>query len=332
MSAQDIGLSTEGSGPKMVTYSTAYGSASGQIQIFDWARPGIGFTYRAGATFTAPAMTATTPPQTVLNFLVPTSYTLIIDDAYMVATTADELFARLSRRYLFFGWNSTAVPANPAQAPSTVLATSEAGMDIGAFSYRVKFHDIFGRYTGASATSPASTTVAGQRTIQVATSVALPTGAVGYALFRTSSNGATYYFLDHITVSTAWRDGHPDADLDLTVTAGAATTWGGSPTTAVASGGCEVIMQIVSSCSVLPAQMTYVNSRGKYSVVAVTPANSVNNRHRPPLDREGGAFTSTAGAVLGTSMLSPFIKRSDFGATAVKGFDGSTGTDRKSVV
>lgn len=290
------------------------------IQLIEQVAMGSkALTLRASLTYTPVLIADTVPPAPVLSYCVPAGKAFIFDGAHLMSPVADENLMRVCRRYLLKGNNAQAAPSALA-APTPTLTAHDAGnTDDGIYSYKVAPIDAFGKEGVISAASSNVTTSAGNRLVSLALA-ALPTGAVGYRLYRTLKGGAVYYFLDE-TNATPYLDVAPDADLDQTRTP--ATTWGVAPTADTPVGTCEAQFECVTALAQAPTRMVYKDERGKQDAITQTPTATAGARSRMKARNEARSFATTPSGITG---LYADAKASDFGISSVLGFNIANAT------
>jgi hypothetical protein len=296
-----------------------------KLQAVDLLRGGEPFVMRSVslATVIPPTVSLNVPAWHVITRRVPDGRFMVIDYATVQCSVADESWIRISRRYILGGNAATASPTAPS-APGVAAVTHDVGIDeangSNTFSWKYSWVNQLGQESALSAASTTTTPTAAQKRVDV-TIAALATGAVQARIYRSRpGQGATgpWYHLDDAPTG-AYRDVHPDSDLDLArqhpgVTWGTAFSGNGP----MAGIGSLVYINTVA-LAVAPATIVYTNQRSRRSSVAFAPGTAVTQL-RVALSDEGRQWANTS-AIATHPIQEPFI--SDFGATNFIGFNNT---------
>jgi len=296
-----------------------------KVQPVDPLPVGEPFMWKcAPPTFVGAAQSETQALTPVATIKVPAGNLLIVEGGSMFVSTAEEQVMKVARRYPLYHHNQAAVPAAVA-APAVATAAQDVGMDADSLtrSYKITFRDAVGRENIASAASASLATTAANRRIAV-TLPALPAGAVGYNIYRTTGGNAAagpwYYANEDIALSHS--DVRLDADLETSRTAPAAATWDALAHKVVAPEQGELVLEVFSALTAAPGAVVYQNINGRRDYVAITPAPALTlgTRYRIKLRGE-----TRAGLPIPTQTGNmPVDQRfSDFGARAVEGFNNT---------
>ncbi|MDE3095592.1 MAG: hypothetical protein KGK07_06285 [Chloroflexota bacterium] len=299
-------------------------AAGGIVQAVTDLAIGDAITLHGGSSFTPPVVGATAPGMIVLAWRPPPDKLLIVDDAQFLSQIASATYCRIGKRHFLYGRNNVAAPGAPA-APTVAVAASVVGMDLAAYTYKVAPVNAIGQEGPVSPASAIATTTAGNRRVNV-TPPALPTGAVGWAIYRSlqGQTGGPWYWLTFTRYGTAFPDVNPDSALDATLVP--ANTWAiaDAPNVDVCAGGSgELQLETMIAMSAAPANVIYKEARGRWRSAPLSPGLAVG-RTRSQLYGAGDSF---AAAALNTmfqrgSQLAQSDRTYDFNVAAIAGFDG----------
>lgn len=288
---------------------------------------------KGSLSHTPTIITDTFPPSPILAWKVPSGKALLFGGGIAHGLAAATDYVRVCRRYFMFGYQATAAPAAPA-VPTTALVAMTAGIaGAGAYTWKVAPLDTFRRESAATAAStPALTLTATNRGASV-TPPALPTGAIGYNIYRTLAGGATYYFVGSTIGATAYTDAQPDSAIDPAQNGGVdrqpnATWVTGDVVGETADGPVELIIEVGAvALTGAPTALVYTGGYGEQQqFFAVTFPTTVGQRIRAKLYGETANFVAVpvvaGGANLWRGLHSSDARTRfphDLGATKVAG-------------
>ena len=325
--ARAIGVTDQAAGAGVQEFlglaDPRYGGGGIVQAVTDFA-VGDAISLHGGSSFTPPLVGAVAGGMIVLAWRPPPDKILIVDDAQFLSEVADESFCRIGKRHFLYGRNNVAAPAAPA-APTVAVAASVVGMDLAAYTYKVAPVNAIGQEGPISPASAIVTTTAGNRRVNV-TPPALPTGAVGWAIYRSlaGQTGGPWYWLTYTRYGTAFPDANPDSALDTTLVP--SNTWAVADAPAVdvcAGGSGELLLETLIAMTAAPANVIYREVRGRWRSAPLSPALTVG-RTRSQLYAAGDSFAAAGvNTMFGRgSQFAQGDRTYDFNVAAIAGFDG----------
>lgn len=274
------GVADTAPGAGVVEYLAMQGPLAALQQACSIIPCGDPWQIKGSLSMTPTLITDTFPPAPVMAWKVPSGKALLFTGgvAHVLAATLE--YYRVCRRYFLWGYQATAAPSAPA-APAVALTAMTAGIGTsGAYTYKVAPLDSFKKESAATVAS-SSVTLTGTNQGVTVTPPALPTGAIGYNVYRTLVGGSTWYFVGTTMGVTPYVDAAPDAQLDTGQTPTA--TWAtGAIAGDVTDGPCEAIIEIGGiALTGPPTSLIYTGTYGGTNQMqAVTITNTIGARTR----------------------------------------------------
>lgn len=279
---------------------------------------------KGSLSMTPTLITDTFPPAPVMAWKVPSGKALLFTGGVGLSLAASTEYYRVCRRFFLWGYQATAAPSAPA-APTVALTAMTAGIGTsGAYTYKVAPLDTFRRESAATVAS-ASVTLTGTNQGVTVTPPALPTGAIGYNIYRTLAGGATWYFVGTTMGVTPYVDAAPDSQLDTGQTPSA--TWAtGAIAGETSDGPCEAIIEIGGiALTGPPTSLIYTGSYGgtnQMQAVTITNTIGARTKFKPFLEASNFIPVGTLSANLWRgphTSDSRTRQEEDYGVTAIKG-------------
>jgi hypothetical protein len=322
--AKLVGVPDSAAGAGVAEYFGMQGPLPGLLEAAAIIPAGDPWQIKGSLSFTPTLITDTLPPSPILAWKVPSGRALLWTGGVYHNLAAATEYLRVCRRFFLYGWQATAAPAAPA-APTVALVALTSGIGTaGAYTYKVAPFDTFHRESAATAAS-ASVTLTGTSQGVTVTPPALPTGAVGYNIYRTLAGGALYYYVGSTLGAAAYTDAQPDAAIDTALVPSA--TWAtGAITGETMDGPGEIIIEV--GAIALTAAPTTLVYKGAYAqqqqALAVTWPTTIGARLRAKLSGEAANFVAvpTLAANLWRGPYTADVRtrhEHDLGATAVLG-------------
>jgi hypothetical protein len=210
---QKTGVTDTAAGRALRSTSVCFGPLAALIQGVSVIPIGDPWQIKGSLSFTPTLITDTLPPSPILAWKVPSGRALLWTGGVYHNLAAATEYLRVCRRFFLYGWQATAAPAAPA-APTVALMALTSGIGTaGTYTYKVAPFDTFHRESAATVAS-GSVTLAGTNQGVTVTPPALPTGAVGYNIYRTLAGGAIYYYVGSTLGAAAYNDAQPDAAIN----------------------------------------------------------------------------------------------------------------------
>lgn len=284
------GVIDTAAGAGVVEYLALQGALAALSQAVSVIPHGDPWQAKGSLSMTPTLITDTFPPAPLMAWKVPTGKALLFTGGEVHVLAAAIEYYRVVRRYFLWGYNATAAPAAPA-APTVALTAMTAGIGTaGVFSYKLCPINTF-RQESAPTVASANVTLTSTNQGVTVTPPALPTGAIGYNIYRTLVGGSTWYYVATTMGVTPYVDAAPDSQLDVAQTPSA--TWvTGAILGETSDGPCEAIIEIGAiALTGPPTSLIYTGTYGGTNQMqAVTITNSIGGRVRFKPFQEAQAF------------------------------------------
>lgn len=278
--AVKTGVTDSAAGAGVNEYLGLQGPLAALSQVVSVLPHGDPWQIKGSLSFTPTVITDTFPPAPLMAWKVPSGKALLFTGGVVHSIAATLEYYRVCRRYFLWGYQATAAPAAPA-APTVALTAMTAGIGTtGAYLYKVAPIDTFRRESAATAASSSVTLTSTNQGVTV-TPPALPTGAVGYNVYRTLAGGSTYYYVGTTMGVTPYVDAAPDSQLD-TGQQPSATWTTGAISGETMDGPGEAIIEVGAIVMTSPPTSLIYNGSygGRNQMQAVTITNTIGARTR----------------------------------------------------
>jgi hypothetical protein len=329
--AAKTGVQDTAAGAGVAEYLGLNGGLAALLQAVSVLPIGDPWQIKGSLSFTPTLISDTFPPKYVLAWKVPSGKALLFTGGLVHALAAATEYWRVCRRYFLYGYQATAVPAAPV-APTVALQAATDGIgSSGSYSYKVAAYDTFRREGPASPASATVTLTGTSRAVSV-TPPALPTGGIGYNVYRCLAGqqaAGPWYFVGSTFGATAYIDAEPDAGVDTALIP--LNNWAvGSIAGEVMDGPGEIIVEVGPvALTGAPTHIVYTGAYGEQKqVVAATFPTTVGQRIRVKTYGETSNFVPVPTAV-NNAWRGPHTsdvrtrEEEDLGATAVSGVNAA---------
>lgn len=326
-----VGVPDSAAGAGVEEFLGLSGPLAALIQAASIVPTGDPWQIKGSLSHTPTLITDTLPPHPILGYKVPSGKALLFTGGVVHGLAATLEYYRVCRRYFLFGYQATAAPAAPA-APTVALQNTTDGIAAaGTFDYKCAAIDSFQR-EGPASTHSTNVTLSGTQKAVSVTPPALPTGGIGYNIYRClagTQDTGPWYYVGTTPGVTAYIDAQPDVAVDTALTP--LNNWAtGAIAGETMDGPGEIIIEVGAvALTGAPTHLVFTGMYGQIKqALAVTFPTAIGQRIRAKMFGETQNFVAvpTATANLWRGPHTADIRtrhEEEFGAVAVSGVNAA---------